>query len=727
MRKRDSLRKKKTAIFVRSKCCAMPRHCSAAGCKSRDTRETRKAGITFHRLPKRGSPRRTQWIINSRRKDPQGKGQWDPQSHFIYFCSKHFTPESFELSGVSGYRRLKEDALPTVFETFSRQRHVNSEKGRRKNKQTRYLTALSPKHTKVVVDENDQQKEESCADARNITNGNDSVTGDTTEKINNLNREERAEVRAPSLPLDESPFPSSVSCGPPLINQDAVTHSEAAVHSCLQTHPPSTGLQPSSPPQPPSPSCYMRRLPPPPGFHLAREHSYAQLCPLVWRKRYDRAIESLEKSLRLLHAARRRETRLRQTLLRLRENRVRQTLLNLRAGPRWKEAKIKGKSGLESQPKRNVEPLVRQGNVEREAEIEKMAEDLNLFDEEAGDSGDGVFPASALLGMQEETGFCLYCGRGQEYLGGNERGTVGRSQIVRQSQKQGKNGSWCDGNAQNKGEGLQGITWTKQKAEIKAADTEAEACCYYYYSSNTGSEQSDGDVQIVAMELAQGWQVHPGQQKIAELLQSKMGEQTAASLQVQNVQVEPQPEQQVEGCVAKSTQLGTVQAVPQSQNLNVLQPMQLEMQKVQMQLQNVQLLQQNLTTQPKVIFMDSTGEEGGWLGEGEQQQFWMQEDSDGRLLLVQVPKQQSEKYADKNEKKEPLLMSVLGFQSEPAEESQGSYLEPDSAGQRITGQSEKDFGHPTEAKNALGGGDLREKLKEHLEGFQLQLSSEFLN
>ncbi|XP_068603733.1 THAP domain-containing protein 7 [Brachionichthys hirsutus] len=174
----------------------MPRHCSAGGCKSRDNRQTRDAGLTFHKLPK-GAARRTLWISHSHR-----AASWRPRTDFVYFCSKHFTPESFELTGCSGIRRLKEDAFPTVFDSFS-----------------------------------------------------------------------------PQVP------------------------------------------------RPLSPSNYMRRLPPAPGFHLSKEHSYAQLCPLLWRRRYNEAIDSLEKAVQQLHAARRRENRLRKTVLRLREKRLKQVLL----------------------------------------------------------------------------------------------------------------------------------------------------------------------------------------------------------------------------------------------------------------------------------------------------------------------------------------------------------------------------------------------------------------
>uniref|UniRef100_A0A3Q3F5K2 THAP domain-containing protein 7-like n=1 Tax=Labrus bergylta TaxID=56723 RepID=A0A3Q3F5K2_9LABR len=235
----------------------MPRHCSAGGCKSRDNRESRNAGITFHKLPK-GPTRRNLWITNSRRAD-----SWDPQSDFVYFCSQHFTQESFELTGYSGIRRLREDALPTVFD-FS----TTTKSKRAGRLQKREDPPVSPH---LAYQENDESLP------------SDEPTGESS-------------AAAPGETPEDTPAP-----------------------------PPE-----SSEPRPVSPSRYMRRLPPPPGFYLSKEHSYAQLCPLLWRRRYDQAIDCLEKTLRQLHAARRRESRLRSTMLRLRDKRLKQALLDVR-------------------------------------------------------------------------------------------------------------------------------------------------------------------------------------------------------------------------------------------------------------------------------------------------------------------------------------------------------------------------------------------------------------
>ncbi|XP_054620494.1 THAP domain-containing protein 7 [Dunckerocampus dactyliophorus] len=252
----------------------MPRHCSAGGCKSRDNRETRNAGVTFHKLPKEAS-RRNIWISNSHRADP-----WDPQTNFVYFCSKHFTPESFELASCSGIRRLREDAFPTVFDSSSATK-------------CKWLGKILKQEERKSSNEKSSDK---CQAA-------DETTVPRSVEAEGTNEE-----------IAES-------------SQDIPEGEQQQAQASL------------SPSRSVSPSRYMRRLPPRPGFYLPKEHSYAQLCPLLWRRRYDQAVDYLEKTLRQLHAARRRENRLRNALLRLRDKQQKQVLLTSRD---WESRPAKG-------------------------------------------------------------------------------------------------------------------------------------------------------------------------------------------------------------------------------------------------------------------------------------------------------------------------------------------------------------------------------------------------
>lgn len=146
----------------------------------------------------------------------------------------------------------------------------------------------------------------------------------------------------------------------------------------------------------------MRRLPPPPGFYLSKEHSYAQLCPLLWRRRYDQVVDCLEKALRQLNAARRRESRLRSSVLRLRDKRLKHILLLSQNGCKNRGSCIEG--GGERQYKEDPEL----------EENEAKSKDMKLIEDKCVDqieTGCNFLPESS--SWSETKGNCLYCGKGQ--------------------------------------------------------------------------------------------------------------------------------------------------------------------------------------------------------------------------------------------------------------------------------------------------------------------------
>ncbi|XP_039536550.1 THAP domain-containing protein 7 [Pimephales promelas] len=596
----------------------MPRHCSAVGCKSRDTKDVRKSGITFHRLPKKGNPRRTTWIINSHRKGPEGKGQWDPQSGFIYFCSKHFTPDSFELSGVSGYRRLKDDAIPTVFEIQPHERGTAGKCAtKRRGRPRKVDKGISGKNS------NDNDGSESHEIFNNETEVL-KVADDECEKGDGEDNHEQP--RSSETLLDEQP---PDPCSP----------------------------QPS--PRPPSPSCYMKRLPPPPGFYLPKEHNYAQLCPLVWRKRYDKAIDSLEKALRLLSAARRRENRLRHALLRLRENRLRSTLSRSKDGVKGKEARGGRFSSWAAQKGQGTK-------VERGCNLEGLEESATDEMDLLAEGWNGQGQARPKVTAEEDEGCCFYCGRDNE---GNK--ISGYKDEVQGSQ------------ARHKPKRIQEVkrkakVFKEQKPENSRTDVSpVEQQSYYLYFCE--STENEDAMQMVTMEL-QPHQLSNEDEASLELHDNAEAIQELALLHPQT------------DISQYSATIQETSSAFQLQQIQVLQPHQ-------------QLLLPDLGTKEK-------SEVEIEQGEG-QQFFWVQEKTDDHVLLMPV-------VAETGETNRVEVETILdGSQSKASEERDGVTVKCDSMILTSTGWENGQLTHQSD--------HVRERLKEHLEGFQLQLSSEFID
>ncbi|XP_055074929.2 THAP domain-containing protein 7 isoform X1 [Misgurnus anguillicaudatus] len=566
----------------------MPRHCSAVGCKSRDTKGLRKSGITFHRLPKKGNPRRTTWIINSCRKGPEGKGQWDPQSGFIYFCSKHFTPDSFELSGVSGYRRLKDDAIPTVFDIQPHER-CNAKKGTTKRRGR-------PRNVDKHISVEDSNNE--CSESQEISN--------SERKMQNVAEDEGVKSFEQDKGDENQEEPSSKAA--PVEDQP----------------PEASSPQPS--PRPPSPSCYMRRLPPPPGFYLAKEHNYAQLCPLVWRKRYDKAIDSLEKTMLLLSATRRRENRLRSALMRLRENRLRSTLSRVRDGMKGKEVRG-GRFSSRAVKKAQATKGERAGSLEALEENlnEGAADDISLLT----DGWNSQSQARSKVMVEDEEGCCFYCGRGSEgnKVFGYKEATVEPNDVqglpIKCRPKEVPNV-------------LKNQCLENTRTDVPPVEQQSY---YLYYCESTENEDT---MQVVTMEL----QPHQLNAEDETSLDLQDDGETIQQLAVLHSQTETHPQMHTVP-VQYSTTLHDTSAPFQ---LQVLQPHQ-------------GLFLPELETKDK---SESENDQGGG-----QQFYWVQERTNDH-----------------------------------------------ENGQVI---------HQSNLRTTVVAGDVRERLKEHLEVFQLQLSNEFID
>ncbi|XP_072889813.1 THAP domain-containing protein 7 [Hemitrygon akajei] len=329
----------------------MPRHCSAEGCRSRDTKDSRINGITFHRLPKKGKSQREIWLLNCCRKNPDGTVPWKPSSQFVYFCSKHFERQCFELVGLSGYHRLRDDAVPTLFQPGPRGKVALPRASREK--------AAEPVATSECL-----TNEVALPD---VDLGNPSPSLETSFCIS---QDAPAYVLDYSVPqetvngsvcpdkvlLTEVPLYSSQaeleSSAPTVIYlvdteakpvefSNSASTEEASKDVSLTQPDVMTEVSDSCQEEPhnvrtPIPiDLYMARIPsasPNPAAHVSAEHSYTVGCPLVWKKRAEALKEAFEKVNKDLRASRKRESRLRariSSILRARGQRLRDKQLKL--------------------------------------------------------------------------------------------------------------------------------------------------------------------------------------------------------------------------------------------------------------------------------------------------------------------------------------------------------------------------------------------------------------
>ncbi|KAG9481926.1 hypothetical protein GDO78_010910 [Eleutherodactylus coqui] len=315
-------------IFSTLSAPKMPRHCSALGCTTRDSRQTRDHNISFHRLPRKDDPRRSLWIANCRRRDPSGTGIWDPSSDYVYFCSKHFEKGCFEAVGFSGYHRLKEDAVPTIFTPLTKLRKTAKLKAQKKKNSKVTKTRVKRKRDFLVNDntaplESADPSNSQCFDTGRYDNvptpdlvnfhglcpENIDIPGDAAPAEGALATTVDHQMH-PEATLEDIEV-ASVMNGPLSELELSQVRAEMTSEMPHNTETCEPTAEVNKAPRPVSPSTYMMRIPQPPGAYIQNEHSYHVGNALLWKRRAEAALEALSKVQRQLEACRRREQRLR--------------------------------------------------------------------------------------------------------------------------------------------------------------------------------------------------------------------------------------------------------------------------------------------------------------------------------------------------------------------------------------------------------------------------------
>ncbi|NXO01098.1 THAP7 protein, partial [Rhinopomastus cyanomelas] len=212
-----------------------------------------------HSLPQRDIGRRAQWLQNSRRQDPTGRGCWDPVSKYIYFCSQHFDKSCFEIVGFSGYHRLKEGAIPTVFSSTPHR---------------------SPRTPKLRPPPADSDAPKPPGTPKRWRLGDPPIPG---------NPQFAAEVSCFPVDSEDPTAPPAGDHGevpalPGLLGARGTFVDQTGDQEGEEIQPLITSVFSIADCRPPSPSVYMLRLPAPPGSYIQSEHSYQVGSALLWKR-----------------------------------------------------------------------------------------------------------------------------------------------------------------------------------------------------------------------------------------------------------------------------------------------------------------------------------------------------------------------------------------------------------------------------------------------------------